>query len=155
MNQKKAAPDFSMKKRLRHAFPETPREDSIHLLLCVCLTALSDGKLEGEERSLVATFCKSIPEFKRYTNEELGSLIEEAVKVIKPYKDKIAALHALKAAKSARVREKCFILAMETALVTGHLSDIEITLLEKLQKHLELSDQFVEHTTELMVLKYR
>lgn len=146
---------FSMKTSLRQAFPETPREDSIHLLLGVCLTALSDGKLEGEERQLVATFCRSVPEFKRYSSAELSQLIEDAVKMIKPYQDKIAALHALKAAKDVRVRQKCFLLAMETALVTGHLSDIEITLLEKLQKHLELDETFVQQTTEMMVLKYR
>ena len=150
-----AEPLFELKKMLRENFPASTREDAQRLMLAICLMAYSDGELQDEEKALVAALGRGLPELKALGTAEVAKLIVEAAVVLKPFHNRLAAVHAFKGIKSERLRQKCFLIALETALVTGRLSEMEIQVLEKLFVMLELTGAFAERVASGLVLKYR
>lgn len=139
---------------LNNANKVTHSKYKTHFMAVLCLMAVGNGKVEAKELNLLQQLVFTLPEFRDLSKKELTEMTKKAMEKINTYKSPLMATLYFKEILDEAAKKKCFVLALEMALASGLADSRELPLLEKLQKEMELNNEFVTQAAQAFGAKY-
>lgn len=140
-----------LSKMLGGAMPVKKATDDVLLLHGMLLMCSADGVMEHGELDTLQAFYNTLPEFE---GKDFDELLQQANKVVAKHGNLKESVKAVADISSEAVRKKLFVLAVDIAMSSGDVDEAEDRMLETFQRLLNIPDDLVQKTIEVMGLKY-
>lgn len=131
--------------------PQKKPGDDALLLHGMLLMCGADGSFDEQELPTVETYFAQLPEFE---GKEFGEVYEEAGKILKRFSTLKDSVQALGDLSSQLVKNKCYLLAADIAMSSGDVNEAEDSMLEAMQRVLNVEDALATKIVEVLTLKY-
>lgn len=140
-----------MSLRNRRANITRTPQDALLLFHGMKIAATVDGAFGPEEGMLVRNFLLTLPEF---AEVDFDKMLDESNQLSKRCGGLLESIEALQDLSSEALRNKCLLLALEVAFVSGSVSSIEDELLGTLQRILGVRVELAELMRAVVRIKY-
>lgn len=132
---------------------DTFNQQEAFLAIALATTA-ADGRIDESEAKGIFAYLLQMKIFQGLSERQLSDMLKKLVKILE--KEGVGGLVSIaKTSLPAQLRETAFTCAVDLALADGTIEEGEKSLLEELQRVLEVSDELGKMILQVMLVKNR
>lgn len=132
---------------------DTFNQQEAFLAIALATTA-ADGRIDESEAKGIFAYLLQMKIFNGLSERQMSDMLKKMVKILE--KEGVGGLVTIaKTSLPAQLRETAFACAVDLALADGTIEESEKSLLEELQRVLEVSDELGKIILQVMLVKNR